>query len=216
MNENFFEIDDKKIAAVIFDLDGTIYNHSYVTLFFKIRFIFRVKIMLAFLKSRKEMKKIIMSSQEEFNDELVKRMSDKSSKSIEQCEKFKDDFMVFFMKILKFFKGPYLDVSKLIDALYEKGIVLCCLSDFSMVEERIQILGLDPNKFKFMKACEEFGTLKPNTAAFLGMAKILDIDPSNILVIGDRDDTDGLGAKQSGMSFIKFREDFYKLKDMVE
>ena len=54
-----------------------------------------------------------------------------------------------------------------------------------------------------MVSSESFGALKPAPRPFLEIAAKLNISPENILVIGDRNDTDGLGAESAKMKFIQ-------------
>lgn len=47
----------------------------------------------------------------------------------------------------------------------------------------------------------EVGALKPDPAGFLLLARELDVEPAACLVVGDRDDCDGEGARRAGMAF---------------
>ena len=46
------------------------------------------------------------------------------------------------------------------------------------------------------------GGLKPYKECFDKVAAMLGLDNSEILIVGDRDDTDGEGARRAGMHFL--------------
>lgn len=49
----------------------------------------------------------------------------------------------------------------------------------------------------------EVRRFKPDPAGFLHAARLLNTPPERTLVIGDRDDADGAGARAAGMSFLE-------------
>ena len=113
-----------------------------------------------------------------------------------------------FVSILKNWYKANDNIVEAIDYYYDKGVKLVCLSDYSKVKERLLALDIDIDKFTLIKSSEDYGTLKPSESAFIKIAESLNISPSKILVVGDRDDTDGEGARRSKMQFIKYPEDF--------
>ena len=199
---------NNSIDAIIFDLDGTIYNKKWLKLFFSLSFIFNLPVLLAFLKIRKLNYGVDYRSKEEFNKNIILALSKKTSLSIKQSEVFINIFMKKFISILKRKYKPNKDIIQVISYYYDKGVKIVCLSDYSMVKERLQALGVDIDKFAIIKSSEDYGTLKPAVTPFLKIAEELKILPSNIIVVGDRDDTDGEGARKSGMRFIKYPENF--------
>jgi FMN phosphatase YigB (HAD superfamily) len=76
------------------------------------------------------------------------------------------------------------------------------LSDYGCVKERLEKLGLPVSLFDMVSSCEAAGALKPHPRPFLAIAEKWGIVPGNILVIGDRGDTDGEAAKNAGMQFV--------------
>lgn len=89
----------------------------------------------------------------------------------------------------------------LIDKLQERGIKVGVLSDYPMVRERVSAIGLNIDN-KNMWSTENMGALKPSARPFLEVAKHLDIAPNEMLMIGDRPDTDGLGAYNAGCDCV--------------
>jgi len=199
-------IDD--VDAIIFDLDGTIYNKKRLKLFFSLSFILKLPLMLSYLKVRKNNYGIDYGSKEEFQKKIIEELATKASISTDKSEKFINIFMTKFVSILKHKYKPNDDIISVIDKYYNKGTKIVCLSDFSMVKERLLALNININKFTLIKSSEDYGTLKPATVPFIKIAEELNILPSKIVVVGDRDDTDGEGARRSNMRFVKYPEKF--------
>ena len=75
-------------------------------------------------------------------------------------------------------------------------------SDYPMLKERIEALGRCPGPQIPLYGPESFGAQKPAARPFLTIAKNMGVLPEEVLVIGDREDTDGLGAFKAGMRFF--------------
>jgi len=75
-------------------------------------------------------------------------------------------------------------------------------SDYPMIKERLEALGLHPSKRIKLYGPDSFGAQKPAVRPFRRIAEDFGLQPEEILVIGDRDDTDGLGAFRAGMRFF--------------
>ena len=70
-------------------------------------------------------------------------------------------------------------------------------------------VGMDQELVSFFSriySTQEFGCLKPAKRAFDEIAKAMAVPPENCLVVGDRADTDGEGARNSGMQFIQISD----------
>lgn len=76
-------------------------------------------------------------------------------------------------------------------------------SDYPCLEERLRALGFDPGGRVRLYGPESFGAQKPAPGPFLTIAGDLGVSPGEVLVIGDREDTDGAGALGAGMSFFR-------------
>jgi len=97
-------------------------------------------------------------------------------------------------------------LKEFIARLRNKGIEMVVLSDYPFVKERMLAVGMDEELvswFTRIYSTQEFGCLKPAKRAFLEIADALSVAPEDCLVVGDRDDTDGEGARNSGMKFIQ-------------
>ncbi len=196
------------VDAIIFDLDGTIYNKKGLKLFFSLSFLHKLPLMLSYLKVRKNNYGVNYGNKKEFHQKIIEELAIKSSITTKESEKFINLFMSKFVSILKHKYKPNDDIISVIDKYYNNGTKIVCLSDFSMVKERLLALNINIDKFTLIKSSEDYGTLKPATTPFIKIAEELNISPSKIIVVGDRDDTDGEGARRSNMRFVKYPEEF--------
>ena len=70
------------------------------------------------------------------------------------------------------------------------------------VERKLKVLGLDYHDFEPRIYCYDQGWVKPEPASFLAAIESLAMEPSEIVYVGDREDTDIEGAKSVGMKTI--------------
>jgi len=75
-------------------------------------------------------------------------------------------------------------------------------SDYPFLRERLEAMGLSPGPDIHLYGPESFGAQKPAVGPFLKIAANLGAAPEEVLVIGDREETDGLGAFRAGMHFF--------------
>lgn len=197
-------MDLKDIRAIIFDFDGTLYDFSGLpkNLILNKPFdLFKIK---ADRDVRRELKGIDFGSVEEYSLEYFKRLSKHSGKSIKKITNwYYNTYLPHFRFVLKKCYKPFDKAQNLLSLLEQKGIKVAIYSDHSDLKGRAEALGLIniPNDFLF--SAEEFGALKPAKRPFIEIAKKLNTDFGNILVVGDRLDTDGEGAFACGMNFIR-------------
>ena len=93
----------------------------------------------------------------------------------------------------------------LLQRLYEHGIKLAILSDYSFVEPRLKSLDIDQKIFAAINSTEELGALKPQSHPFVETAGEMGLAPATVLVIGD-DAKDCQGAGNAGMPCLKIVE----------
>ncbi|GHV95918.1 hypothetical protein AGMMS50293_22380 [Spirochaetia bacterium] len=75
-------------------------------------------------------------------------------------------------------------------------------SDYPFLRERFASLGITAGSRIRLYGPESFGAQKPAPRPFRRIAEDLGARPDEVLVIGDREETDGLGAFNAGMRFF--------------
>lgn len=93
-----------------------------------------------------------------------------------------------------------------IRAFRRAGGKTACVTDYP-AREKLDAMGATELFDCIIASGESQGPprLKPHPAGYLRAAELLGVAPEHCLVIGDRDDADGLAAEQAGMAFRKER-----------
>ena len=86
-------------------------------------------------------------------------------------------------------------------ALKQCGIRTGVFSDYP-AEDKLRALGLAVDIVRDATAAD-IGRLKPNPTGFLKVAELLGVSPSRCLIVGDRDDRDGAAARRGGFAFLR-------------
>ena len=109
------------------------------------------------------------------------------------------------------------NLDKILNHIKDKGIKIVVYSDYGHVKERMKAIKINEEEMKcfdLILCSEDYGTLKPSVRPLFEISKRIGVSPEDCLVIGDRLDTDGLGAKNSGMKFIQILT--HKTKENVD
>ena len=75
------------------------------------------------------------------------------------------------------------------------------MSDYGHVAEKLHALGIDQTLFDWVISAPELGGLKPAPQLLLQVLEKMKVTPTQCLVIGDREDTDGQMAQSVGALF---------------
>jgi len=75
-------------------------------------------------------------------------------------------------------------------------------SDYPFLKERLEALGVIRGSNVLLYGPESFGAQKPAARPFIHIAADFGVRPEEVLVVGDRNDTDGLGAFNAGMRYF--------------
>ena len=192
------------VRGIIFDLDGTLYVLQW---FMKPLIFFRLfpssMRLPGFLAIREKFAGKDMGTQERLlaaiGDEFARRGK---MSPLEARQWIVDSFYPSFVAIMRFFRFSRPFIRRVLAGLRAKGIRLAVLSDYDCVKERLGKLGLSVSLFDTVSSCEAAGALKPHPRPFLDIAEKWGIEPGDVLVIGDRMDTDGRAAQNAGMQFV--------------
>jgi HAD superfamily hydrolase (TIGR01549 family) len=109
-----------------------------------------------------------------------------------------------FCSVLERFYQPRPGAMELFETLLSASIKLAVYSDYPNAGERLSALGVRSEIFGAnLYGPETFGAQKPAPRPFFAIAENLGVAPDAVLVVGDRDDTDGAGAFAADMSYIR-------------
>ncbi|KMQ51991.1 hypothetical protein CHISP_0980 [Chitinispirillum alkaliphilum] len=157
-----------------------------------------------FIRERNRFAGVDMESREKLMEELCLSVSriEKCSPAVIQTW-IEKSFYPAFIDSMFLFKDSRPELNSTLSRLKKKKLRLAVLSDYSMVSERLEKLRIDLSLFDTVTSSEQFGALKPSGRPFVEIARKWNLKPSEVLVVGDRVDTDGEGAKAAGMKFTQ-------------
>lgn len=191
-----------KTKAIIFDLDGTLYDNSKLPFYVMAYSIFSWRYLYAERMCRHHMSGRYYGTKGATYDELFRRMALVTHSSVEKVTRwYWDKYMPIQVKCLRrhMHAKPWVKAT-LADAK-AKGLKLVCFSEYSFIREKLKALDIDPDCFDYMIDAPTAGGCKPCRKAFMYVAAKIDTHPADILMAGDREDTDGAGAESCNMQF---------------
>lgn len=199
--------DFSKYKAVVFDFDGTLYAPCR----FGMKLVFSD--LLYSLRSKRERnarKKLAgksFANSAEFYDNFFSIIGQ------DKRDWYFNRYMPLMISVIKNKVVARPNVQMVIDSLRHRGMKVGCLSDYCMVKQRTEALGLRFDD-DCMWSSEEIGSLKPSPVPFLHVANQLSVPCDQILMVGDRVDTDYLGAKAAGMDCVIIYDKKYEGSDV--
>ena len=196
------------IQGIIFDLDGTLYKMRWF-----IKPLLSIKVfphclrLPRFLKIREKFAGLDLLTRENLFEAICKEIALKENITSKEINSWiMESFYPGFVDVMKFQRSGRPGVNTFLCNLKNAGLQLGVLSDYDFVVPRLKNLKIDSTHFSVTTSCEASGALKPSPRPFLQIAQLWNILPENILVIGDRNDTDGVAAQNAGMPFLRICE----------
>jgi HAD superfamily hydrolase (TIGR01549 family) len=196
------------IKGIIFDLDGTLYRMRWYLRPILTMNLFPNSLRLPrFLKIRGTFSGMEMNT----GDNLMNAICDKLA-AVEKCSTLEmkmwiqEKFYPSFVSAMRYFSNSRPAVNETLANIKKSGHKLAVLSDYDKVYERLKLLNIEHSHFDTLISSESFGALKPSPRPFLEIAQTWNLTPENILVIGDRDDTDGEAARGAQMQFLQITD----------
>ncbi|MBR5966822.1 MAG: HAD family hydrolase [Treponema sp.] len=200
----------KDFKAVIFDFDGTLYDNTGIAKAMLLGNPFRFFYMKAERNTRRALKGRDFDTPQNFKDEYYKRAAPqafcKPEKFAYWYEKRYLRRMARTLSKKQFRAHP--KVYEVFKKLSDQGIKIALYSDYNDIKERALSCGISQEALDLCQgfySSETMGCLKPAPRGFLQIAANLGTRPKDCLVVGDRDDTDGFGARLTEMQFVQIR-----------
>ena len=197
------DIDFNKVRAIVFDLDGTLYNNSHFPFWLVTSKITDAFVFSAERKVRRQMKGIDLENAETFYDSFFSHLSDKTRFTQEEAKAwYWEVYMDKFPEILRKHYHPQNGVAELFAHLSEMDVPTAIYSDYPRVKERVEALGLPEDLCENYWSAPDMGAFKPAIRPMHEIASAMGVETSELLVVGDRVDTDGKSAFSCGAQFI--------------
>lgn len=198
------DINLEGVKVVVFDLDGTLYDNNWLITRLAFADPRHALWMLADRKTRKKLKGVDCETAEGFYHAFITEITRRVGVDYERV---KDWYVnIYTPHILRVLHKHYKIadfVEPLMKALRERGIKTVIFSDYGFVDNKLKEMGLDPELVDYRLATGDFGGLKPCKGAFERLLTFLGVTAQETLMIGDREESDGEGARSVGMRFLK-------------
>lgn len=184
--------------AVIFDLDSTLYDKSGLA-WRLIKSQLRQGKLRMLRKERSIRKKLMgkhFCNEQEFSTAFFAEFRNPKAK-----EWFYQCYLPDMVAILQqhYTIAPW--VEETMANLRASGCKIAVFSDYECVREKLQAIGFDLNWADCLFEAPALGGLKPCKESFEKVCQAMQLQPSECLMVGDREDTDGDGAGSVGMAF---------------
>lgn len=184
-----------QIKFLCFDVDGTLYR-SVPALWDAVKGKVLDKVI--------ELRKTSLPEAQKYVDYRFKALGS-STKVLQELGIDAQDFFIRAFNSIDVSKyiSPDRKLEILINKLRRKYIVgVLSNGDLQSVTRKLAAVGLSPQLFSPFIATYEFGAVKPDPAPFLKAIEAAGVRPEESVYIGDREETDILGAKAVGMRTI--------------
>ena len=191
------------LRAIIFDLDGTLYESRQFPLRLILSDPFHIGTLASERKYRKQLRDRHFDNIRDYYKALFTLMGKGSQRRAKKCcDWFLKRYMPAQVRIIRKSFGPREGVKKMLQTLRAKGYKLALLSDYGFANEKLAAIGLSASDFDAVWESPALGGLKPRREVFLKACSALGVQPAEALMVGDKASTDG-GALAAGLSFIR-------------
>ena len=183
-------------------MDGTLYDKSRLPLRVVLADLRHIRWLKAEREARKQLKGKDFGSEDAFWEAFFGVASSLAGVSVEKYrEWYFGKYMPSMAAVLSrhYRLRPW--VKEAFADLRSRGVKTAVFSDYSAVGEKLLALGFDPSWADLVTDAPSLGGLKPSSASFRRVASALGLSPADCLMVGDREDTDGDGARAAGMAF---------------
>lgn len=194
------------IKTIIFDLDGTLYDSTGLPKKLALKELSRCALLriAAERKARKALAGVAFKSEKEFYDRFFSLIAKYSLGSNLKAERwYREQYMHDFVEILRKHFHARKGLNEMVEALKDKGFKVVVFSDYGCVPQKMEALGIRTELFDALLDGPSLGGLKPCKESFEKALAAVGAESSTALMVGDRDDTDGEGARSAGMQFIR-------------
>ena len=188
---------------VIFDLDGTLYDKRGIIGKMMMLGIGHWSLLLAERRTRKAFRGLYMGSEELFYRAYFHKMAKRTLLSEKQVSKwYHKVYMPMMVRVLQRWHHAMPWVKPFVKECRERGIKMVVLSDYGHTHEKLAALDIEEQLFDWVVSAPELGGLKPAPQLMSRVVERMNMTPDQCLVIGDREDTDGLLAEAAGARFF--------------
>lgn len=196
-----YRVQERAIAGVVFDLDGTLYDKRVLERFVICRLPWSLPQLYRYTRTRSSLAGIDCGSWEALRGKTLRRLAPRASgqaRWLRWIEERYDPTVREGMATVRAYPG----VNTLLRELRSAGLRLGLVSDYRGVSGRLRALGIDREAFDFILATEELGAMKPAPRIVELTLAGMELPGEAMVMVGDRAFTDQRFAEAAGMQFV--------------
>jgi FMN phosphatase YigB (HAD superfamily) len=192
------------IKGIIFDFDGTLFDNTNIAFYLIAAFPFDLRRIHKERLIRKRFAGCDYASPEEYYSAFFASLGKACFRPPQRIRNwYFNHYMPRMVRVLKKHYRFRPGVQNLFQKFNVSNVPrVAVYSDYPFLKERLEALGLSPGPNILLYGPESFGAQKPAVGPFCRIAADMGAAPEEVLVIGDREETDGLGAFRAGMHFF--------------
>jgi len=186
------------IAAVTFDLDGTLYSSSALKRPLLWATFPRWRTLRVGRRVREELRgqrfvdgAALLQKEAEIAAERLERDVDTTKQALHRL------FDVDVCRVLKRV-GPRPEARAVLEGLVARDIKIAVISDRGSIVDKLTAVGLHDLPWAALISADDVGALKPDPLLFTRAAEACGVDVGRVLHVGDRRDCDEAGARAAG------------------
>lgn len=194
--------EDRRIAGVVFDLDGTLYDKRPVERFVATRMLLTLPRLLKYTKVRQSLAGTDFGSGEAIARETLARLSGEAAAQAKWQRWIVERYEPLVLRAVGQVGRAQAGAVALLERLRAAGLRLGMVSDYRGADERLRAIGIDPSLFHFRLVTEELGAMKP-AARIAGLTIAgMGLPGSRMVMVGDRAFADQRFAEACAMDFF--------------
>jgi FMN phosphatase YigB (HAD superfamily) len=195
----------QNIRGLIFDFDGTLYDYKWLPFYLIMENPWDLLRIRSERRTRKKFAGQDFGTPEDYYREYFSYLGALCHRDAKVLRDwYFNRYLPRMVRVLRKHYTPRPGVRELFDCLNTtdslQGVAI--YSDYPFLRERMEAMDLNPGAKIRVYGPESFGAQKPARRPFASIARDMGVNARNILVIGDREDTDGAGALNAGMCFF--------------
>ena len=188
---------------VVFDLDGTLYTKKCM--------VWRMlkaaprdwRMMLAERKTRSALRGQYFETKAAFEKAFFHIFAEIREGSEQDAIEWYDNlYMPLMVGVIRKYYKSVEWLPTFAEECKKRDIRLVVLSDYGHTREKLAALNIEEQLFDWVVSAPELGGLKPAPQLMHQVAERMNVTPDQCLVIGDREDTDGVLAEATGARFF--------------
>jgi FMN phosphatase YigB (HAD superfamily) len=187
------------MEAITFDVDGTLYDVRAIRLPMIVANWRRLRALRVGVRVREELRGSSFTDGAALRLQEARIVAERLDIGVEAARALLDDIFDNSLSAI-LFRQRSDDTRRQLLEIVAAGTRIAAVSD-RRIDDKLQALGLHDLPWAARISAEDTGWLKPDPRPFLTACERMGVEPGRALHVGDRDDTDGAGARAAGMRF---------------